>query len=378
MYKDHLSLEELDELNQQKGPAENQTHLVACPQCKSLLEKFKAVSAKLDKLASVPIGADNAMNCPEERIWFEVAAGTLPETESLQHIQHAAECSSCGRKLKIATRMFEEQLSPEEKETLAQLPSAEAKGQRKLAERLGGTAATNVRVVADKRKRSFWKPLSFSLAGAAVAIAAVLVFVSVNRHDSPADVAKLLAQAYTENRTIETRIPGAKHAEIRQQKSGDTGSLLNTPEAARKAADRISAGLKKDPNNPDWLILQAQLDLLDWRYKAAMSALNKAGTGSDRIDFLLTRALALNEEGEVEHNPLVQGEAIDLLGRVLQKDPNNSTALFNQAIVCETLYMYECASKDWQQLLSIEKDTGWAAEAREHLNRIQEKKTLER
>src|SRR5215472_12714302 len=128
---------------------------------------------------------------------------------------------------------------------LATLPSASDKAQRELAERFSSTSSTSTatRVVPEKTKRSFWRPLSFSLAGAAATLATVLIVLSINRHDSPTDVAKLLAQAYTENRTIEMRIPGAKHAEIRQERSGDAGSILSKSGAARQAADKISAGL---------------------------------------------------------------------------------------------------------------------------------------
>jgi cytochrome c-type biogenesis protein CcmH/NrfG len=218
--------------------------------------------------------------------------------------------------------------------------------------------------------------LSFSLAGAA-AVAAALFFIipTLIARNSPAEVKKLLAEAYTQDRKIEMRIPGAKHAEMKQQRSGEAGSLLAMPEAERKALDKIAAGQKKDPDNPQWLILQAQADLLDWRYKPALTALNRVETGTDSPDFLLTRALALNEQGQAERDPQLQGQAVDLLGRILQKEPDNTTALFNEAIACEELYIYECASKHWEHLLEVEKDPGWIAEARQHLSHIQEKKT---
>jgi tetratricopeptide (TPR) repeat protein len=376
LYNGHLSIEELEQLNQQKGPAENQSHVENCRQCQELLEDCQAISVKLAKLAFVPIGAANGMNCPDPRVWFDVAAGTLSPEDSLKHVQHAADCSTCGPRLRTATQIFKEELTPEEEKTISSLPSASPQAQRRLAERLMQSTSSPIPEPVPKPKPSFWWPLSFSLAGAA-AVAAVALYFFIPRN-SPADVQKLLAEAYTENRQIEMRIPGAKHAEMKQQRSGEAGSLLAIPGAERKALDKIAAGQKKDPDNPQWLILQAQADLLDWRYKPALSALSRVETGTDSTDFLLTRALALNEQGEAEHDPQLQGHAIDLLGRILQKEPDNTTALFNQAIVCEELYMYECASKDWQHVLQIEKDPGWIAEAREHLNRIVEKKTLDK
>lgn len=376
MYNGHLSIEELEELIQQRGPAENQSHVENCRQCRELLEDCQAISAKLAKLASVPIGAANGMNCPDPRVWFDVAGGTLSSEETAKHVQHAADCPTCGPRLRMATQIFHEELTPEEEKALAALPSATPTAQRKLAEKLAQAVTPEPVPIADSRKRSFWWPLSFSLAGAAAL--AVVVFFTVPlllSRNSPADVQKLLAEAYTQDRKIEMRIPGAKHAEMKQQRSGDADSLLAMPEAERKALEKISAGQKKDLDNPQWLILQAQADLLDWRYKPALTALNRVETSTDSADFLLTRALALDEQGQAEHDPQLQGQAVDLLGRILQKEPDNTTALFNRAVVCEELYMYECASKNWQRLLQIEKDPGWIAEARQHLTRIQEKKT---
>jgi tetratricopeptide (TPR) repeat protein len=379
LYNGHLSIEELEELSQQRGPAENQAHMQVCPQCKSLLADCQELSAKLSQLASVRIGGNDGMNCPDERVWLDVAGGTLSPEETTKYVQHAADCPSCGPKLQAATQLFQDELTPEEEKAISSLPSASPTAQRRLAERLTQSTPSPLPEPVHKGKRSIWWPLSFSLAGAAAVAAVVFFLVPVLlSRNSPAEAQKLLAEAYTQDRKIEMRIPGAKHAEMKQQRSGDAGSLLAMPEAERKALDKIAAGQKKDPDNPQWLILQAQADLLDRRYKPALSALSRVETGTDSTDFLLTRALALNEQGEAEHDPQLQGHAIDLLGRILQKEPDNTTALFNQAIVCEELYMYECASKDWQHVLQIEKDPGWIAEAREHLNRIVEKKTLDK
>lgn len=376
MYNGHLSIEEIGQLSLQNGLAEHQAHIANCRQCHELLEKYQAVSAKLDQLVQLRAGATNVMNCPDERVWLDVAGGTLSSEESLKYVQHAAECASCAHKLRIAIRIFQDELSPEEESQLDALPGAEVIGRKRLAEKLAhGISLDSPRapIIPKQRKRSFGVLLSVAGAAAVVAI----VFFAIPRN-SPAAVQKLLAEAYTENRTIEMRIPYAKYAEIRQRRSGDAGSLLNTPAAAREAAGKIAAGLKRQPDNPQWLILQAQLDLLDWRYQPALQTLSQIRTGTDGTDFLLARALALSEQGSVEHEPQLQAEAVELLAEVLQKDGNNLTALYNRALVCEDLHMYECASRDWQAVLQLDKDPGWSAEARRRLNRIEEKKTPER
>ncbi|MBZ5524551.1 MAG: hypothetical protein LAP21_20115 [Acidobacteriia bacterium] len=320
------------------------------------------------------------MNCPEEKVWFDVAGGAVVAEDGLRYIQHAATCDQCGQKLKAATRIFQDSLSPAEERLLDSLPSSGAEHRRKFAEESAQAADQTTpqalnSPVETKRQRSFWKPLSFVLTASAAA--ATVVFVFVIQRNPALEVERLLATAYTENRRIPMRIPYAKHAGSPETRSGHNGSLVNTPVAALQAAGKISSELKSHPNDPEWLVLEARLDLLDWRYQAALSALAKIQDEADSTEILLTRALALFEQSEVEQHPQAAGESVQLLGRILQKEPDNTVALFNRAIAYEKLNCYESASPDWVHFLKVETDPGWAAEAREHLARIQEKKNLE-
>jgi tetratricopeptide (TPR) repeat protein len=142
----------------------------------------------------------------------------------------------------------------------------------------------------------------------------------------------------------------------------------------------IAANLKKNPDDPQWLLLSARLDLLDWKYQSSISTLNKIDDEKveESPEFRLTQSLALYEKAEIEHDPQSYGQAVDLLGKTLQKTPDDSVALFNQAVACEKLYMYECATSDYERLLKSDPNSGWSAEAREHLKLIKEKKTPER
>lgn len=368
MYNGHLSIEEIDQLSQQKGAAENQSHMENCRQCQALLEKHRTVSAKLDQLASVRIGAKNGMNCPDERVWFDVAAGTLASDESLRQVQHAAECEACAQRLRTATRMFQEELSPEEEKEIAALPSASARQQKKMAQRIAAVVSSDVSAsqqISPKRKRSLWWPLSLSLAGAA-AVTAVVLFAWPR--NSPADVEKLLAQAYTEDRTIEMRIPGAKHAEIRQQRgAADDGSFVDLPESFRKAADRIALGLRTSPKNDQWLLLEARLDLLQAHYHAALSALVKIATPSSAQHYHLTMGIALLQKGESESDRDSYLQAIEQFSAALDETPHDPVALFNRGLAYDKLNLLQNASDDWKSVLDAETDPGWRSEASQYL-----------
>lgn len=105
-----------------------------------LLASFHAISAKmqrLDQLASFSRRESDNMNCPDEKVWFDVAAGRLSTERSLQHVQHASGCSFCAQKLRKATHMFVIGATLEEEKEIEISPSRSSERQRELAEKLG-------------------------------------------------------------------------------------------------------------------------------------------------------------------------------------------------------------------------------------------------
>ena len=75
----------------------------------------------------------------------------------------------------------------------------------------------------------------------------------------------LLAQAYSERRTLEVRIPGANYAPLRVER-GTGGSNLDKPESLLKAEALIGENLQKNSADPTWLQFKARADLLDGNY----------------------------------------------------------------------------------------------------------------
>jgi len=212
------------------------------------------------------------------------------------------------------------------------------------------------------------------------ATAAALMAVGIwylQQRDTPEKVAKLEAQAFTEQRTTQMRIPYAGYAAFNQKRSGDTPSRSSLPQSLNLAADKIAKHLQKEPDDPQWLMLSARLDLLDWNYKSALSTLEKISDARivESPEYLMTRAFALFQKSEVLKESQGYSEAVDLLDKALQKAPGDPVLLFNQAIACEKIYSYGCAENDWNRLLAVEKDPQWTAEARKHLDQIREKKT---
>jgi tetratricopeptide (TPR) repeat protein len=380
-----------------------EAHLADCPACRGRV--LSSQRARLALLAASPVtttpnadrpgpgrpGSDVAglshrgPDCPDEDDLRHLAAGICPPDQAVQLTQHAAQCDHCGPVLRMFTEDFSDELSDEDAALLGKLKSSSGGWQKKLAQEMleqagGSRESSDSAALSGKTGVRKIFPWRWVLAPAALAASAAIAFgVWYQQRETPEKVEKLLAQAYTENRQLEMRIPYAKRADFHQLRSGDSESLLNSPASLRRATDVIASELKEHPDDPKWLLLSARLDLLDWHYKPALVTLDKL-TGekvSDSHDWQLARALALYEKAELEpEQHYAYGEAIDLLARVLQKNPDDIIALHNQAVTCEKAHMYGCARADWEHVLALEKDSGWLAEAREHLDRIQEKKNL--
>src|SRR5262249_9700530 len=198
--------------------------------------------------------------------------------------------------------------------------------------------------------------------------------VLMNRHDSPAEVEKLLAQAYSQQRTLELRLPGANHALIKE-KRGKAPSRLDLPEPLLKAEAITSHNLAVHEDDPGWLKASAQVDLLEWDYEAAIVVLEKAHRlDSNNHMILLDLAVAYFERAQSLDRPSDYGEAINLFSKVLAITPMNPVALFDRAIAEERLYMYDQAIDDWDKYLQVgHEEDGWRDEARQRRDQVKEK-----
>jgi hypothetical protein len=118
--------------------------------------------------------------CVADGKWLNVAAGLLPEGEASELLKHASQCGYCGPLLKRATETLTDEGTPSEEALLASLSSARPEWQQNMAATLRGSSPR--------------------ILGATF-------------------VEQLLAQAYTEHRTLEVRIAGANYAPVRVERS---------------------------------------------------------------------------------------------------------------------------------------------------------------
>src|SRR5258708_4305590 len=228
---------------------EAQQHLSGCAVCQSVAEKYRKADELLRVLkpgnksslggghanATVPGTGKRGPDCPDEQTWLSWAAGLLTDEEAAGYVAHAAACDRCALSLREAMEDLAYDMTPEEQKALAQLPTALPEWQREMATKLAAqqrgqrsddvvleeTKETEIPEEAQRPEISrpnlqprhnpafsWWPGLAWAAAPPAVAIIAVAVGWLVWLKTREPDVNQLLAEAYTEQRTIELRMPG--------------------------------------------------------------------------------------------------------------------------------------------------------------------------
>ncbi len=293
---EHLSSAQVEEYGSQAGTGPEteewvERHLTDCPSCRSRVLEFQRT--RLGLFADPNVNTVPKSDCPSEADLLNLAAGLSSEPIAQKLKAHAATCSHCGPLLRGYTEDFSDNIAPEEQAVLDQLSSASPKWQRKKAREMLQQAGINPEPVpaADWRRFFSWKWIMVPATAAVLLIPFGLWYL---QRDTPEKVARLEAQGYTEQRTVEIRVPYAAYADFKQRRSGDNPSRSTLPPSLNQAADKISKHLEKEPDDPQWLMLGARLDLLDWNYKSALSTLEKISDARtvESPEYLMTRAFS--------------------------------------------------------------------------------------
>ena len=176
-----------------------------------------------------------------ETEWLNVAAGLLPEAKTRELMKHAAQCGHCGPLLKNAAETLADEVTPSEETLLASLSSARPEWQRNMASTLRGnvTRATS-RSLRGGGRCSLGRLPHTHLQGLPSSPLLRGLGCATLR---PPSAEQLLAQAYTEHRTLEVRIPGAKYAPM-QAERGTGQSDFDKSQSLLKAEDLIGENLQ--------------------------------------------------------------------------------------------------------------------------------------
>ncbi len=362
----HLSSDEIDGLlGGAVMPEDVRAHLAECADCAGTMNRNLVGQKVLESIRGTAEAGSG--RCPAPETWWEIAAGVRGSTEAL--LEHAGGCEKCGGELRAA---LEANASGDADDGLPPLRLDAAPARSVLSERLAANASQGspLRVVPARRS-----PGNLRMKYISAAIAAMLVLAAGTAFllfRSPS-AATLTARAYEEKRTVEFRLPGAGYAPIRLERSGGAGRVNGTIpllEAEGKEAKELSS----HPDSPILLQQLARIELLNWNYTSAIRRLTRAlelQSGNQEAPYDL--ALAYFERAQTEDRASDYGAAVEVLGKILAKQPDDPVALFNRAIVLEKLMMYREADADWEHFLKREPKGGWADEARTRLAEIQQK-----
>ncbi len=354
-------------------------HLAACATCREQFEELASVDCPLMNMRQAESSSPQG-DCPSRDVWREITGGLTPPDETFAHVEHASHCDYCGSLLREAVAELDElngDLTDAERKHIASLESANAEWQQRLAQRITETPHSAL----DRELKPWWQRLSvprLAMAGASLlAVVAVGAWVVVHRYqvyrNQPATAERLLARAYTEKRTLELRIAGASYAPLRVSR-GPAASFTSRPAALLKAEALIASQLASHPSDSSWLHAEAQADMLEGRYDAAVESLRHALELEPHSSALLTDLATANfQRARQEDRKVDFGAAYEHLSQALKLQPDDPVALFNRAIVAEHLFLYQQALDDWDHYLRVDPSSQWAEEARDKANAVREK-----
>jgi tetratricopeptide (TPR) repeat protein len=290
--------------------------------------------------------------CPTERAWDELAAGLTRGEEAEILLEHASWCETCAACLRAAIEIFAQD------EAASVTPA--------------GPQVVSSLEIRQRNKRHQWPLFLAAAALLAVIFGAGYLYW---RRSHTVDPITVLARAYTAHRTLELRLPGAAHGEMRVERGAGPRSLAEQPEELLDVATRVRKGLARNANDPLWLWARGRLAILEDRPDEAIRSLEAAlDWGPSSPDLLTDLAISYWQRGKHQNAAVDLNHAVEILGRALQANPNHQAALFDRAVIEEELHEMAPAVADLEKLLSIEPSGPWSEETRQRLARLRGKK----
>jgi cytochrome c-type biogenesis protein CcmH/NrfG len=274
-------------------------------------------------------------------------------------LAHAATCDYCGPLLRETVQDLGVAPSSEEIELAAASRLANPRQRRAFARQLAG----------EPPRRRWWPSIPKPVAwlAPAVALAGLAAFFIQTQWNGVAVAERLTNQAYTARRTLAMRFPGAAYAPPQGVEMGGETSRLNQPPELYDAEAKIRRGLEAHPDDPHWLRLQAETDLLQNRVQAAIAGLQRAHALRPEDPYILSDlGIAYYQKAQNGDDPYY-AQAFQVISEGLRLRPKDPVLLFNQALAAGYLHAFSVERDAWEAYLQVEPKGGWADEARRRL-----------
>jgi tetratricopeptide (TPR) repeat protein len=306
-----------------------------------------------------------AGSCPEIGDWFRLDSGDVSPEERNALLAHAALCTGCLARLRDSQLALSDEITPEESAALQHYASTSPQWQRHLAVQLSQT---------DHGAQRVGNLLHFAWLSGVVAAVLVLALSLALWWRNQTAPEKLLAQAYTQARTIELRVPGAGFSPVIPQAHLRGGTTDREPVPLLTARAEIERKLEESPADAHWLQLQARAEMLEEHYDGAIDILDRLlAAGPVTAGLLLDDGTAYYMRGSATGSENDRATALDNLRRADELAPNDPVVLFNEAIVMEDRGQVMNAVETWNRFLKFERDVHWQDEGRLRLQSLEEK-----
>jgi CHAT domain-containing protein len=281
--------------------------------------------------------------------------------------------------LKTGTAALSNSVSQDEELALSSLSSGQREWQQRVSRELANSVETLKQGPATAGQERRMKHVAWKWAFAASLLLVTSGVVSWLLWPVPEREAdRLIAEAYSKQRTIELRMGDAKHGPLRIERGAGV-SRMSHPEALLHAEALVAKEITAHPDAPFWLQARGRIDLLEGNYDAAIVSLHQALDHSPESREIKTDlASAYFQRAEQQEHPVDYRQSLELLSKALEREKDEPVALFNRAVVLERLYLYSQAVGDWQHYLRVEPSGLWAEEARQRLKSLESKIELRR
>jgi tetratricopeptide (TPR) repeat protein len=279
-------------------------------------------------------------------------------------LSHAADCPACAARL----RLLFEGASPEEEAGAAALSSSSVDWQRNLASRLARTSHRS-----EGRERGWARPF-YLWAGAGLAASLLLAAGLTGWWRIANTPERLLAEAYTQSRIFDLRMPGAGFAEVKPAMHLRGGAAGRESSRLLDARAHIERHLESAPEDQHWLQLEARSDVLEERFDPAIDILDRLlAAGPITSSLLLDDAAAYFQRGVATGSENDRATALEYLSHADELAPGDPVVLFNEAVVMEDRGQVMNAVETWNRYLRFERDPRWLAEGRRRLEALEQK-----
>ncbi len=181
-----------------------------------------------------------------------------------------------------------------------------------------------------------------------------------------------LVQAVGERRLVEPRLTGGfRYSRLLVMRSGETPQGLDAqPAAVIAAVARIRERAEKDPT-PEALGALGVTYLVSGDVGAAVKALESAtNQKTDDPQLWSDLAAAYLERARQADEPADIPKALEAAERAVALPDPPTEAWFNRALALEALHLDDAARKAWEDYLARDASSGWADEARQHIEAL--------